>query len=310
MKFLQPIQLTVSISARRFELQPGQLAPEPDGMLDRLTQCLDQLPLLMDLCLVGNDAIASPRLPEIVKECSARSIALSVDTWCQVETDSISTSTLANISQVRVYLLSSCAEKNDSIVGSRGHFARVLTWLAYLKSSGVKSIVLVIPLLESNSEEIESFIQIAQELGCRLNLFPVPLSAGGVDALTRRSFWFCSELFQQLDTVYPRVMLWSSMLGPKNNNYSCPALCGIQLHLDLKSGKVFPCRWSQQQIGCFDREPLIQIYARWRLATDQNRPAGCCSCKDWERCLGGCLGNRQTLDCRDAYCERTKDMTC
>lgn len=296
--------ITLSLNSR-YARQAGPVVSQPQRTyLDRWKESLSETPWLMDVCLVEDEPFSSPWFTEVVDVCRHYDLTLSVDTGPGFSYTELEPESLAGVSQIRVQLNSLQTQLQDAQT-LLGQHRQVIHCIEWLRNNFRGAKVLVVHVVEDNVTEIEAIAAFARGIGFRCNFFPCPTSSCHPRLLSQESFWEAARRIAKLKDAFPKEVYASIPLGGvryDNLGYLCPAVLGMQLHLNLATGDVTGCLWSREIVGSLKEASLAQIYDGFRRRVEAETARDCLACPQWLKCYGGCLGNKQSLPQADPYC--------
>jgi radical SAM protein with 4Fe4S-binding SPASM domain len=270
----------------------------------RLSATLDEFPFVMDVCFVGEDPPLAGGFEQSVGVCVQREIAVSTDCDCRRSP----MGPLNGVSQLRAWLPAS--HEATLFPHWNQQEARAVKWIEHATDAGVPSCVLVLPVTSSDEQPLRRAIELAEKHATALTLFPVPPTLCNAPAWNADALYQATRIALALHANSRVKLFWGGPVGipAEQSNYNCAARLGIQLHVNLQSGEIHPCRWLPSPVAQ-SKSSLTEYHKRICDSFDrQALPMSCQGCPRSPSCRGGCPVNQPSPCNRDVLCKGPTEL--
>lgn len=231
--------------------QKGQKPDAPDVTVELLQTALDRWPSLRGVCLAGfGEPLLSPHLPGLIEAClrDGKYISLITNGVALTDLPAATWEPLSMLNQVSVSLNAASEEDHAQAAGIVGAYGKVIDGIAMLKEHSIEptvSFVISYPKLP----RIEAYLDLAQLLGCRVDLLSVLPHFGNAEPPD--SYWREALLVGQAEVAailedaaaHPwaaHVRTWPTLMDRERCPWSCDS-ARVSVGID-GDGNLTPCR--------------------------------------------------------------------
>ena len=206
------------------------------------------------------------------------------------------------INVVRVLLFSLESDKHNSMFYDND-YEKVLSFIDSLENQNIGKVV-VVPITDDNYSELTLLSSWIYSKGFKINPIPIPKCCGDkVKVLGKDNFETFLQDLQILQHDLGEELYLDTPIGYEK--FYKPCVCpAFRLSFDLHNGfGIRPCKFSKTFMG-----KIENINLNW--ATCKNlwqKSEQCLRCSDFEKCGGGCICNKNTIDEKDFYCNKKEE---
>jgi len=269
-----------------------------DELVNNVINYLEKTTAIIGLSLYG-DVFQESSIEKLLIFCKSKNIKTSYDISCEKMNVSFFNNYLNYFDLVRVLFFSMDPQKHNKMFFGN-EFKEVTDFIKTISLNKIGK-VLVMPVLENNLKELESICQFASDNNFKINPLPIPVWCGTNNTVLSKEHYeiFLNKL-ATLKNIYGDCLYLDVPAGYKH--FTKPSICpGLRLSFDVNSlGQVRPCKFSS-----FILCDLINIQRYWNSCSELWHSADSCKiCVDYDKCGGGCMGNKKNICDADYYCSR------